>query len=303
MPARIGALLLLALALSLATEGFATATNLLNVLRQASLLFLVASGLTLVIIGGGLDLSVAANLTLSACTAALAFKATGSVAAAVATALGCGLAVGLLNGLLVAVVRVPAFLATYGTLWIASGAAYWLMAGRVVYGFPPALRGLGTGFVLGVPTPVWIMLAVAVAGGAFLFLSAAGREVFFTGANEEAARLSGIPVRRRRILVYGLSGLMCGVAALVYLGRVNAAEAGLGDPLLLPAVAAVLIGGTSLFGGAGGLAGTLVGALILTTVTNGLNLLDVGAAWHPFVTGTIILAALGADALLARRGA
>jgi ribose transport system permease protein len=300
---RLAAVCVLVTALSLVTEGFATIENILNVLRQTSLLFLIGSGLTLVVLGGGLDLSIAANLTLSACLAAGAIKATGSSAAGLAVAVACGTSIGLANGLLVTRLRIPPFLASYGMLWVVQGLAYTYMGGQVIYGFPAELRFLGTGFLLGIPVPVWIMMVSVVLASVAMSQTAFGREVLFMGGNETAARLSGIPVDRRRLVLYTLSGTAAGLASIVYLGRVNAAEAGIGEPLLLPAVASVLIGGTSLFGGSGGLVGTALGALILTLVVNGLNLLDVSAAWHPFVTGLIVLLAVGLDRLGARRAA
>jgi ribose transport system permease protein len=297
---RLGMIAAICVLLSFVSTSFLTAENLLNILRQASLLFLVASGLTLVIIGGGLDLSIGANLTLCACLAAAAMKSSGQPMAGVAVALGCGTLVGLTNGVLINRLKVPAFLATFGMLWVTQGIAYWFTAGQVVYGFSPAFRFFGSGFWLGVPVPIWVMLAVGLCCLVFLSRTTIGREVYLMGANEAAAALSGIPVGRRRMLLYALSGLMVGLSSLIYVARLNAAEPGIGEPLLLPAAAAVLVGGTSLFGGSGSIFGTLLGAVILTLIVNALNLLNVSATWHPFVTGAIVLVAVLADALVAR---
>jgi ribose transport system permease protein len=136
---------------------------------------------------------------------------------------------------------------------------------------------------------------VLVAGTLFLRSTNFGQEIYAIGANTEAARLSGIPVHRRQRLVYALCGLMSGLAAAVYLARVNAADSGMGEPLLLPAIAAVLIGGTSLFGGVGSLAGTALGSIILALVINGMNLLDIRAQWQPLVVGVVLLAAVMVD--------
>ena len=297
---RIATITVICVVLASISDSFATTDNLLNVLRQASLLFLIASGLTLVVIGGGLDLSIGANLTLSACLAAAAIKTTGQPMAGVAVALACGTAVGFANGLLINKLKVPAFLATFGMLWVAQGIAYWFMAGQVIYGFPQGFRFFGSGFLFGIPVPIWVMLAVGICGAFFMSRTTIGREVYVMGANEAAAHLSGIPVGRRRTLLYTLSGLMAGLTALVFLARVNAAEPGIGEPLLLPAVAAVLVGGTSLFGGSGSVVGTILGAIILTLIVNALNLLNVSASWHPFVTGAIVTLAVLADALANR---
>lgn len=292
---RVALILLMVLGLAIATDAFLSTANLLNVLRQASLMFLLAAGLTLVILCGGFDLSVAANLTLSACLAAGVIKSGASPWLGVATALGVSTFAGALNGVAITWLRLPAFLATYAMLWILQGLAFHYMGGQEIYGFPPAFRALGTGFLLGVPVPVYLMVAVLVAGTLFTRNTNLGQEIYAIGANPEVARLSGIAVRRRQLLVYSLSGLMSGLAAIVYLARVNAADSGMGEPLLLPVIAAVLIGGTSLFGGVGSLLGTVFGAIILALVINGMNLLDIRAQWQPLVVGVVLLAAVLVD--------
>jgi ribose transport system permease protein len=294
---RLLGILVIGVALSLSSDAFLTASNLLNVLRQASLIFLSASGLTLVIVGGGLDLSVGANLGLSACFAAAAIKSSGELSLGVGAGVFCGAAIGILNGLMVTQLRLPPFIATYGMLWMLYGVNYWYMQGDTIYGFPAGFRALGSGDLLGIPIPVYLMGAGLLAGGLFTRYTTSGHEVYAIGANVEAARLSGIPVTSRLILLYMLSGAMAGLAGVVYLARLNSAEAGIGEPLLLPAIAAVLIGGTSLFGGSGGLPGTLIGAVILTLVLNGMNLLSIDANWQPLVTGIIVLLAATMDAV------
>ena len=295
MSIRLLVVLALCVALSLATPTFLTEGNILNVLRQSALLFLIASGLTLVILTGGIDLSVGANVGFSACLAALVLKATGSIPLTFGTAICAGAVAGLANGVLVAALRIPPFIATYGTLWILLGTTYWFMGGESVHGFPPGFRLLGTGHLLGIPVPIYLMFVFLAIGGLFLNRTRWGQEVFAIGANAEAAYLSGIPIRNRLILVYVLSGAMAGLAALVFLARVNSAEGDIGESLTLPAITAVLIGGTSLFGGVGTVAGTFTGALILTLVINGMNLLSVHANWQPFVTGIIVLVAVLID--------
>jgi len=287
--------------MSFASEAFLTSNNLLNVLRQASLLFLLASGLTLVILTAGLDLSVGANVALSACLAATVIKATGSVALGVSAGLGAGLLVGLANGLLVTLLRIPPFIATYGMLWILHGVTYWFMKGETIHGFPAAFRAVGSGYWLGVPIPVYVMLLFLVAGILFAQRTTWGQEVYAIGANPEAARLSGVPVKRRLVLVYVASGAMAGLASIIYLARLNSAEGDVGEALTLPAIAAVLVGGTSLFGGVGSMLGTLVGALILTLVLNFMNLLTINANWQPLVTGVIVVLAVFLDNL-SRKG-
>ncbi|MCZ0737704.1 ABC transporter permease [Phreatobacter sp. AB_2022a] len=298
---RLAAVAALCVALALATPNFLTETNILNVLRQAALLFLVGSGLTLVLIGGGIDLSVGANLGLSACLAALTLKATDSLVLTLLVGLATGTVIGLANGLAVAVMRIPPFIATYGMLWVLLGITYRVMAGESVHGFPPRFRFLGSGHFLGIPVPAYLMFVFLAVGGLFLARTRWGQEVYAMGANPEAARLSGIPVRSRQILTYTLSGAMAGLAALVFLARVNSAEGDIGEAMTLPAITAVLIGGTSLFGGVGTVTGTFIGALILTLVINGMNLLSVHSNWQPLVAGVIVILAVLVDSLTNRR--
>ena len=298
---RLIAVALIGVALSLTTESFLTVANVLNVFRQASLTFLIASGLTLTILTAGLDLSVGANVGLSACLAATVMQSSGSVALGAATGLVFGAGVGVVNGLMVTLLRLPPFIATYGMLWTLNGFTYWFMGGDTIHGFSPGFRALGSGYWLGVPIPIYLMLGFLLAGAVFTRYTTPGHDVYAIGANREAARLSGVPVRSRLNLVYVLSGAMAGLAAVVYLARLNSAEADIGEPLTLPAIAAVLIGGTSLFGGVGSLLGTLVGALTLTLVVNGMNLLAVDASWQPLVTGVIVLLAVWIDVATRQR--
>ena len=292
---RLLVVVLIGLALSLLSDVFLTRGNLLNVLRQASLLFFMASGLTLVVLTAGLDLSIGANIALSACLAGSVMKATGEPLLGAAVGLAAGACVGLCNGMMVALLRIPSFIATYGMLWILQGVTYAYMSGQTIYGFPRSFRWIGNGLLFGVPVPILVMLGCLLLGSFFATRTIWGQQIYAIGANPVAARLSGVPVRNRLLLVYLVSGAMAGLAALVFLARLNSAEADIGGDLTLPAIAAVLIGGASLFGGVGTLTGTLIGALLLTLVLNGMNLLGVDARWQPIVTGSIILAAVLID--------
>lgn len=298
---RLAAAGLICLALSFASDAFLTLGNVLNVLRQASLLFFVASGLTLVILTGGLDLSVGANVGLSACLAATVIQATGSASLGVLTGLVAGTLVGLANGLMVTGLRIPSFIATYGMLWVLHGVTYYYMGGETIHGFPAGFRQIGSGYFLGLPIPVYLMAGFLAAGIGFAQRTIWGQQVYAIGANPVAARLSGIPVARRLILVYAVSGASAGVASIVFLARLNSAEGDIGEAMTLPAIAAALIGGTSLFGGVGTMFGTFVGALILTLVLNGMNITGVNANWQPLVTGVILVLAVWLDLLSRRR--
>jgi ribose transport system permease protein len=292
---RLAAVVVLGIVLASLSGAFLSTVNLMNVLRQAALLFFMSSGLTLVVLTAGLDLSIGATIALGACVAGTVIKNADSAWLGAATALGIGGVVGLLNGMMVGLLRIPSFIATYGMLWVLQGLAYTYMAGNTVYGFPSGFRQFGNGYLIGVPIPVIVMAALLAIGTIFAQRTVWGQQIVMIGANPVAARLSGVPVKRRLILVYVLSGLAAGFAALVYLARLNSAEADIGSSLTLPAIAAVLVGGASLFGGVGTLAGTFIGALILTLVLNGMNLLHVDGNWQPLVTGAIIVAAVWLD--------
>jgi len=298
---RVAGIVLIGLGLALMSDAFLTVANLLNVLRQTALLFLIASGLTLVVLAGGLDLSIGANVGLSACLVATAVQATGSVAVGIAVGCASGTIVGVINGALIAGLKLKPIIATYGIMWVLNGLTYWYMQGGTIYGFPGTFRQIGSGYWLGVPVPVYLMAIVLAAGVVFTRLTTWGHQVYAMGANPEAARLSGVPVTARLYLVYAISGGMGGVAGVVYLARLNSAEAGIGDALLLPAIAAVLVGGTSLFGGLGSVPGTLIGAAMLTLVLNGMNLLVTSSNWQPLVTGAIVLLAAGIDTVTRKR--
>jgi ribose transport system permease protein len=298
---RLVGIVLIGLALSMLSDAFLTVPNLLNVLRQTALLFLIASGLTMVVLAGGLDLSIGANVGLSACLVATAVQTTGSVSVGIVVGCAAGTLVGVVNGAIVAGLKLKPIIATYGIMWVLNGVTYWYMQGETIYGFPETFRAIGSGYWLGVPLPVYLMTAVLAAGLVFARLTIWGHQVYAMGANPQAARLSGVPVAARLFLVYSLSGAMGGVSGVVYLARLNSAEAGIGDALLLPAIAAVLVGGTSLFGGVGSLLGTLIGAAMLTLVLNGMNLLVISSNWQPLITGSIVLLAAAIDTFTRRR--
>ncbi len=294
LTSRLAGIMLLCVLLAALSPHFLTWQNLINVLRQASLQFLLSAGLTLCILTAGIDLSVGAVLGLSACLAA-ALIAGGHLWWGMLAALAVGTACGLVNGVMVAYVRLPAFIATYGMLWIAHGLAYVFMKGEVIHGFPRAFRFIGAGYVGPIPTPILVMLlALAVLHG-MLHYTPLGRAIYAIGGNPRAARLSGMPVQRHLMTVYALSGLVAAFAGLVVIARVNAADSGTGEDLLLPSLAAVCLGGTSLFGGYGGIAGTAIGSVILALVVNGMNLLGVKTFWQAFVMGAIVLLSVLVD--------
>jgi ribose transport system permease protein len=187
-------------------------------------------------------------------------------------------------------------------MWILTGVTYYYMGGETIHGFPLAFRHLGSGYLFGIPMPVYVMVVFLLIGAFFAQRTIWGQQIYAIGANPVAARLSGVPVEKRLVLVYTVSGAMAGLASLIILARINSAQGDIGEDLTLPAIAAVLIGGTSLFGGSGTVMGTLIGAFILTLVLNGMNLLQINASWQPLVTGIILLLAVWIDTRTRRIG-
>jgi ribose transport system permease protein len=230
-----------------------------------------------------------------------AFIAKGAVVLGVSAALAVGLACGIVNGGLVAYVGIPSFIATYGMLWVAHGLGYVFMKGEVIHGFPPGFRFLGAGFVAGIPMPVLMAAVVMVVLHIVLRLTRFGRALYAIGGNPLAARLTGMPTKRYLVTVYGLSGVLAALAGMVVIARVNAADSGTGEELLLTAIAAVCLGGTSLFGGAGGIVGTAIGSLSLALVVNGMNMLSIATFWQSFVMGAMVILAVLADVTFKRR--
>lgn len=286
--------------LTIASPHFLTTDNMVIVLRQAALQFLMAAGLTLVVLTGGIDLSIGAVLGLAACLGA-GFIAQGFVFAGILAALGAGLACGLVNGALVAYIGIPAFIATYGMLWVAHGLGYVFMKGEVIHGFPAGFRTLGAGFFASIPIPILVAGVLLLVLHVVLHLTRFGRALYAIGGNAVAARLTGMPMKRHLVTVYALSGVLAAFAGLVVIARVNAADSGTGEELLLTAIAAVCLGGTSLFGGAGGVVGTAIGSLILALVVNGMNMLSIATFWQACAMGVIVILAVLTDVSFKRR--
>jgi ribose transport system permease protein len=297
----LGGLILLCLGLWAATPHFLTVSNLLNVLEQTSLNAIVAVGMTYVIISGGIDLSVGSVLAFSGIALGRALEAGLPVPLAIVIALAVGLSCGLANGALVTFGRLPPFIATLGMMSAARGAALMLAEGRPISGFGEGFRALATERILMVPAPVIIAALAYLAAHFVLTRTIFGRATYAIGGNEEAARLSGVQVRFHKTIVYGVSGLTAGLAAVILTARLNSAQPTAGAMYELDAIAATVIGGSSLLGGEGTLVGTLIGALIMGVLRNGLNLLDVSAFVQQVVIGLVIIGAVLVDLSLKRR--
>jgi ribose transport system permease protein len=295
------ALVALVVALSILSPSFLAPTNLLNVLRQISVNALLAFGMTTVILAAGIDLSVGSVLAFSGALAAGLSVAGWPAAIAMVAALGVGVLLGLFNGIFVAYAGIAPFIVTLGGLTIFRGATLVFTGGRPITGLPDAFDVVGNGVALGVPVPVWVMLAFLALTHFLLRFTALGRAIYAVGGNEEAARLSGIPVLRVKLFTYGYSGMASALGALVLTGRLDSAQPTAGSGFELDAIAAVVVGGTSLFGGRGGVLGSFFGAAIIGVLNNGMNLLNVSAFYQQIVKGAVILAALSIDRLVAAR--
>ncbi|MET7290172.1 ABC transporter permease [Streptomyces sp. NPDC005573] len=287
-------LLLVGVVLSIASPVFLTSTNLLNVGLATSVVALLAIGQTYVIVLAEIDLSVGAVLGFSSVVTALVLRDHG-LFPALAAGLGVGAAAGLLNGVLVTRTRMPSFIATLAMMSILSGLTLQLSDGNPVGVSDYAFQGIGQDYLAGIPVPVWLMVAGYAVFGVLLARTGFGRFVYATGDNLEAARLSGIRTQRVKVLAFVISGLLAALGGFILTARLSTAEPTAGTGLELESIAAVIIGGTSLAGGRGKLLGTLVGALVLGVIDNGMNLLDVSPFLQSVVKGLVILLAVFLD--------
>jgi len=289
-------------------EAFASVFNLRNIMIDASTLLLVAVGMTFVIITGGIDLSVGSVLVFSQVVAALVMRGMGAegltvILAGLASALLSGVAWGLLNGLLIAKTRIPALIVTLGTLGMAQGAALLLSGGINIRGAvpPELLSTVGIGRLFGeIPYLVLIAGGITILGGILLHLTRFGRHTYAIGSNAEAARRAGINVSRHLIKVYAMSGLLAGMAGYMLLARFTTTTIEGHGTTNLQAIAAVVIGGTSLFGGIGAVFGTVVGVFIPSILRNGFIILGVQPFWQQVAVGAVLILAVYADQLKRR---
>lgn len=276
-------------------EFFLTSLNVTNILVQGSILAIVAFGVTFVILAGELDLSVGSGVALVSVIAAFVMRDTGSIVLGVATAVPLGVLIGVVNGLVVTRLEVPSFIATFGMLVIAHGIALALTDGGVVSGVPLGIASLANDSFLGVRWIIWLTLVVFAALWFVQTQTAFGVRVLAVGGNRNAARLTGINVERIRLLVFALSGLAVSIAALALLARFQSGQPNGGILLELEAIAAIVIGGTSIFGGRGSVARTLWGVLLIAVLRNGLDLEGVGDDLKQIIIGAVLIAAASVD--------
>jgi ribose transport system permease protein len=289
------ACLILFCAFSLLTSSFYQVGNLLDVMLQSSINAIIATGMTLVIITRGIDLSVGSIVGLSSMVAS-SLAGQGLVLPVIAGLL-VGLACGLVNGILIAKLKLPDFIVTLGTLSVYRGAALIYTNGQPIYGLPPAFRAVFAGGLGGIPMPVLYAIVIAVLAFLLIRFTSLGEQVIAVGGNDEAARLSGISIDRVKIVVYALSGVLSALAGLVLVARIGAAEPIGGSGFELQAIGASVIGGASLFGGVGNPLGSLIGALTLGGLQNGLTLMNVPSFWQYVASGTVVILAVYIDRL------
>ncbi|MFA7621283.1 MAG: ABC transporter permease [Aminobacteriaceae bacterium] len=303
MDQRVLLILLLAALMLLAgslESRFFTGANLLNVLRQSSIIGVISLGMTVVILTGGIDLSVGSVLALSALVAASAAKSGLSATLAWGCALIAGAGLGWVNGLFTARLRLPPFIVTLGMMGLARGLSFIYTGGAPVTGFPPLFRLPGSGVIAGIPVPVLIFAVAFIAVHTLMERCPWGEFIRNTGSNISAAWGSGIDVQRTVSMAYLLCGLLASVAGLMLTGRLDSAQPSAGVGYEFGAIAAVVLGGTSFSGGTGTLSGTLLGVLIMAVLENGMNLLNVNPLSEQLVKGVVIAAALVAYGNLGR---
>jgi ribose transport system permease protein len=291
------ALIVLVAVMAIIAPNFFTTDNFLDVARQISVTAILAAGATFVILTAGIDLSVGSAVAVTAMVAVGLGRNGSPTIVALPCALAVGALIGLINGALVARLKLAAFIVTLAALTYLRGMAYVGTGGKTLFSTTLPFADLGQGTIFGIPIPVWIMAAVFAIGWFLLNRTVFGRHVLAVGGNEEAARLSGIPVARVIIGVYVISGVCAGIAGIISGARLQAAIPDLGTGYELNAIAAVVLGGTSLMGGRGSLSGTLVGAMIIGVLANGLTLLNVQSFYQLIIQGAVILLAVGLDRL------
>lgn len=284
------------------TDVFMTNRNLINILQQSSINACIAIGMTLVIISGGIDLSVGPIAALAAVLSATLLVAGYPVIVVIAAALLIGVICGLINGSLIAYAGLQPFIATLGTLSVFRAVALIYTGGTPVLGLPAEFRTLITSQVWIFPVPVVIVAVLGIVAWVMLAKTPIGEYILAVGGNEEAARISGVPIARTKITAYVISGFLASLAAVILIARLGAAEPTLGNLWELEAIAAAAIGGASLMGGKGSIVGTILGAIVLGAMRNGLTLLNVQAFYQLLATGIIIILAMLVDRLTRGKG-
>jgi len=287
-------LLVLGTIFSLLTDTFLTIPNILNVLLQISIIAILGFGVTIIIISAGIDLSLGSVMALVGMgTAAILTSSTPSIFLAILGGLLIGGIVGFINGITVAYIHLPAFIATLAMMSIARGVALVVTNAIPIYNLPESFLFLGSGFLWGVPTPIYVMISLYFILEFILRKTKFGRYTYAIGGNEEATRLSGINIKRYKLLVYVVGGICTGAAGILFTARLGSGQPTAGVGYELDAITAAILGGTNLFGGSGNLIGTLIGAFVMGVINNGQALLNISSYVQNIVRGIIVILAVG----------
>ncbi len=282
---------------SLLSPEFRSVDNYITILRQASVLLILSTGLTAVLLTGGMDLSVGSTAAFVGCICAQLLKSGVPTAAILPIGLAIGGTVGAVNAFLVSIVGLPSFVATYATNWVMRGLSIIVMSGAVIFGLPEGFTWFGVGYVGGT-IPIIILIAVVVVSVAYVLLQRTtwGRDIYAYGSNAEAALYSAMNLNKTVFSAFMMCSMTAAIGGLLMTARLNAAEAAMGEAYGLQTVAAVVVGGTSMLGGEGGVVGTIVGAILLTVIVNIMNLESIPSTAQPLVVGIVIIAMVLIDA-------
>lgn len=292
-------LIILIIFSSIIAPNFRTVDNMITVFRQASVLLVLSAGLTAVLLTGGMDLSVGATAGFIGCICAQLLKSGMQIPLVFVIGIAIGMVVGCINGLLAGIL--PSFIATYGTNWVMSGLAVIVMQGAVIYDLPKGFTNIGVGYTG--PIPNLIIIAGILVTVIYILLQKTtyGRQVYAYGSNPLAAKYAAVPVKKVMVSAFMMCSMCAGMAGMLITARLNAADAAMGDSYGLQTVAAVVIGGTSMLGGEGGVLGTVIGSLILTIIVNVMNLKGISSFAQGLVVGIVIIAMVLFDTYTKRR--
>lgn len=289
------ALVALVIPLSIVSPAFLSSSNLMGILRQAAVYVIMGLGMSFVMMTGGVDLSQGSLLALVGVVAATIVQTIGSIPLAILAAVLVGAAVGAVNGTIISCLRIPPFIMTLSTMYLCRGITLVITQATPITITNASFKWIGAGTLAGLPVPVYIFVIAAIVGQFILSYTATGRFVLAVGSNREAARLSGIKTRWNECKVYIISGIMVAIAGIVYVARLGAAQATAGQTYEMEAVAASVLGGTSVLGGEGGIIGTVLGAIVVAIVRNAMVLLEISTYYQQVVTGAVILIAVIID--------
>ena len=289
------ALVVLVVALSIASPMFLSTSNLMGILRQAAVYVSMGLGMSFVMMTGGVDLSQGSLLALIGVISAYIVQNVGSIPLAILASVVVGAVIGSINGTIISCLSIPPFIATLASMYLCRGLTLVITQASPIVLTNDAFKWIGTGSLLGLPVPVYIFLIAAAVGQFILSYTATGRFILAVGSNQEAARLSGIKTRWNKCKAYILSGIMVSIAGIVYVSRLGAAQATAGQSYEMEAIAAAVLGGTSVMGGEGTVFGTVLGAIVVAIVRNAMVLLEISTYYQQVVTGAVILIAVIID--------